>query len=372
LFKKLKRRGIIMERRDFLKAMGIVLAGTAASSMIKPVAVHAKKRIRWRMASSFPKSLDVIFGGGQIICDLVRQMTDGYFDIRIYAAGEIVPGLKVLDAVQEGSVQAGHTALYYYVGKHPAFAFGTALPFGLTYRQQNAWLYEGNGNKLINQLAANFNIITFPAGNTGVQMGGWFRKPINSVKDLKGLRMRIPGLGGKVMARLGVSVQVLAGGDIYPALERGAIDATEWVGPYDDEKLGFYKVAKYYYYPGWWEPGPTLHLIVNRRAWESLPKEYQEVLRAAAKVANLQMMVEYDAKNPAALKRLLKKGVKLRKFPSDVIKAAEKAAFELYEELASKDKTYRTIYEDWKKFRKDSNSWLGINELEMTKILFRG
>ncbi|AEH45877.1 Extracellular solute-binding protein, family 7 [Thermodesulfatator indicus DSM 15286] len=361
-----------MERRDFLKMAGIALAGTAAGSLIKPINVHAKKRIRWRMASSFPKAVDVIYGGGKTICDLVREMTDGMFDIRIYAAGELVPGLKVFDAVQEGAIQAGHTTLYYYIGKHPAFAFGTAVPFGLIYRQQEAWLHQGNGNKLINSLASDFNLITFPAGNTGAQMGGWYRKPIRSLKDLKGLRMRIPGLGGKVMARLGVSVQVLAGGDIYPALERGALDATEWVGPYDDEKLGFYKVAKYYYYPGWWEPAPSIHLVVNKKAWENLPKEYQEVLRAAARIANVKMMAQYDVKNPPALKRLLEKGVKLERFPDDVIKAAKKEAFDLYEEIASKDATYRKIFEDWKKFKKETSSWLGLNEFAMETITFKG
>ncbi len=359
-----------MDRRDFLKIAGLALAGTGLSNLVKAPAVHARRRIRWRMVSSFPKSLDVIYGGGKIVCDLVREMSGGMFDIRIYAAGEIVPGLKVLDAVSDGSVQAGHTALYYYVGKNLALAFGTAIPFGLVYRQQNAWLYEGNGGKLINSLLSDFNVIGFPAGNTGVQMGGWFRKPIHSVKDLKGLRMRIPGIGGKIMARLGVSVQVLAGGDIYPALERGAIDATEWVGPYDDEKLGFYKVAKYYYYPGWWEPAPTLHFIVNKRAWERLPKEYQDMLVAATKVANEIMQAQYDYKNLAALKRLLKKGVKLRKFPKDVMLAAERETKAFLEEHAAKDSTFRKVYSDWKVFKQESNKWMGMNEFEMMKYLF--
>jgi len=356
-----------MKRREFIKKAA---AGVAASSVFGPVYAQTQKRIRWRMATSWPKSLDTIYGGAVTVAETVREMTGGQFDIRVYAGGEIVPGLKVVDAVQQGTVEAGHTASYYYIGKHPAFAFGTSLPFGFTYRAQNAWLYDGNGNKFMNELYADFNMIGFPAGNTGAQMGGWFRKPINSVEDLKGLKMRIPGLGGKVMARLGVTVQVLAGGDIFPALERGAIDATEWVGPYDDEKLGFYKVAKYYYYPGWWEPGPSLHFFVNLDAWRKLPKEYQEILKTAAARANLQMQVDYDFKNPQSLKRLLAKGVKLRKFPLDVLKAAEKEAFDLFEELAAKDKFYRKVYEDWKAFRGDINRWFGTAELAMGQYLF--
>jgi len=356
-----------MKRREFIKKAAV---GVAASSVFGPVYAQTQKRIRWRMATSWPKSLDTIYGGAITVANAVREMTDGKFDIRVYAGGEIVPGLKVVDAVQQGTVEAGHTAAYYYIGKHPAFAFATAVPFGFTYREQNAWLYDGNGNKLLGELFDDFNMLGFPAGNTGVQMGGWFRKPINSVEDLKGLKMRIPGLGGKVMARLGVTVQVLAGGDIFPALERGAIDATEWVGPYDDEKLGFYKVAKYYYYPGWWEPGPVLHFFVNKNAWSKLPKEYQNILKTAAAKANLQMMVDYDAKNPPALKRLLAKGVILRKYPLDILKAAEKEAFDLYDELAAKDSFYKKIYEDWKAFRGDINRWFGTAELAMSQYLF--
>ncbi|WP_457630518.1 TRAP transporter substrate-binding protein [Oceanithermus sp.] len=348
-----------MKRRDFMKKAAV---GVAASSVFGPVFAQTRKKVRWRMATSWPKSLDTIYGGAQTIADRVRAMTDGDFDIRVYAAGEIVSGLKVVDAVQQGTVQAGHTAGYYYIGKNPAFAFATALPFGLNFRQQNAWLYDGNGNKLLNEMFADFNMIGFPAGNTGVQMGGWFRKEINSVADLKGLKMRIPGLGGKVMSRLGVTVQVLAGGDIFPALERGAIDATEWVGPYDDEKLGFYKVAKYYYYPGWWEPGPTLHTFVNLKAWEALPKEYQQIYKTAAAQANQQMMVDYDFKNPPAFKRLLSKGVKLRRFSNEIMDAALKESFALFEETAAKDAFYKKVYEDWKAFREEIYRWYGTAE----------
>jgi len=228
-------------------------------------------RIRWRMATSWPKSLDTIYGGAETLSQRVREMTDGRFVITPFAAGELVPGLQVLDAVQSGTVQCGHSASYYYIGKNPALAFGTTVPFGLTAQQQNAWLYNAGGLEAMQKLYADFNIINFPAGNTGAQMGGWFKRPINTVSDLKGLKMRIPGLGGKVMASLGVNVQVLPGGEIFLALDRGALDAAEWVGPYDDEKLGLNKAAQYYYYPGWWEPGPSFDLLVNRSEWQKLP-----------------------------------------------------------------------------------------------------
>ena len=243
-------------------------------------------------------------------------MTGGRFTIEPYAAGEIVPGLEVLDAVQNGTVECGHTASYYYVGKNPALAFGTSVPFGLTAQQQNAWYYHGGGLEVMHKLYSDFNVLNFPAGNTGAQMGGWFKKEIKSLQDLKGLKMRIPGLGGKVMSRLGVNVQVIPGGEIYLALERGAIDAAEWVGPYDDLKLGLNKAASYYYYPGWWEPGPTLEVQVNKSQWDKLPPEYQEVFKTAAMEANLNMLSKYDALNREALKTIVSGGAKLVAYPS--------------------------------------------------------
>ncbi len=246
-----------MKRRDFLKKAGI---GVAASAAFGPAFAQAAPTVRWRLASSFPKSLDTIYGAAEVLAERVSALTGGRFQIRPYQAGEIVPGLQVMDAVQQGTVEAGHTASYYYVGKAAVLALDTAVPFGLTARQQNAWMYQGGGIELFRPIFADFGIIQFPGGNTGVQMGGWFRKEIKGLSDLKGLKMRIPGPGGQVMSRLGVVPQVLAGGDIYPALERGVVDAAEWVGPYDDEKLGFYKVAKYYYYPGWHEPAHALLL----------------------------------------------------------------------------------------------------------------
>ena len=331
-------------------------------------AVHTTKRVEWRLASSFPSSLDTIYGGGEVLSERVAAMTDGAFNIRVYEAGELVPGLQVMDAVQKGSAEIGQTGSYYYIGKNPALVFDTCVPFGFTPRQQNAWLNEGGGLELIQGLYSDFGILSFPGGNTGVQMGGWFRDQINTSEDLKGLKMRIPGLGGKVMDRLGVSVQVLAGGDIYQALERGAIDATEWVGPYDDKKLGFHEVAKNYYYPGWWEPGPSLSFLVNQAAWDSLPVTYQEILRAAGQEASATMQERYDAKNPPALKALLAEGVQLRAFSDEILNASRDASVELLEEEASADATYAHIYDNWKRFRSSSFDWFATGELAYARF----
>jgi TRAP-type mannitol/chloroaromatic compound transport system substrate-binding protein len=314
--------------------------------------------------------LDTIFGGAELLSKMVKDMTGGKFIIRIYPPGEIVPALQTMDAVQNGSVEMAHTASYYFTGKSEALAFDTGVPFGLTSRQQNAWLYHGGGLELLRSVFSDFNIINFPGGNTGCQMGGWFRKEVNSVNDLKGLKMRIPGLGGKVMSALGVNVQVLGGGDIYPALERGAIDATEWVGPYDDEKLGFHKVAKNYYYPGWWEPGANLTFLVNKNAWDKLPDHYKAILESAFAYVNIDMQAKYDVQNPQALQRLLQQGVKLRKFSDDILQQAYKINQEIMEELASKDKVYKKVYDSWKKFRGDINDWFRTAELTYANFGF--
>ncbi|MEJ2398751.1 MAG: TRAP transporter substrate-binding protein DctP, partial [Gammaproteobacteria bacterium] len=286
------------------------------------------------------------------------------FQIRTYAGGEIVGGLQVFDAVSQGTVQMGHTASYYYIGKAPSLAFDTTLPFGFNARQQYAWQMKAGGNELLNkEVFADFNILTLPGGNTGCQMGGWFRKPVPNLKSLNGIKMRIPGFGGKIMARMGVNVQTLAGAEIYPALERGVIDATEWVGPYDDMKLGFYQVAKYYYAPSWWEPNAQLSLYINRKAWNSLPKEYQHAISVAAAESNQSMLAEYDARNPKALRDLLAKGVHLETFSNDIMQAASNHATDIYQELSSKDKTWRKVYAHWNKFRQTEFAWFNANEM---------
>lgn len=348
-----------MKRREFLRKAGL---GVAAGVVAAPAVAQPQPQIRWRMATSWPKALDTLFGACEMVADRVSKLTEGRFQIRPYAAGELVPGLQVLDAVQQGTVECGHTASYYYIGKNLALAFDTAVPFGLTVRQFNSWMYYGGGLALMRELFAQYNIIHFPCGNTGTQMGGWFRKEIKSVKDLNGLKMRIPGLGGQIMAKLGAVPQTLAGPDIYPALERGAIDATEWVGPHDDEKLGFFKVAKNYYAPAWWEPGANVSLLVGVNEWKKLPPAYREVLASVCKEVSLDMMAGYDAKNTAALQRLLGKKVVLRTFPRDMMEAAQKVAFELYEEEAKKNPAFRKIYASWRKFREEQYAWFGANE----------
>jgi TRAP-type mannitol/chloroaromatic compound transport system substrate-binding protein len=350
-----------MKRRTFLKNAA---AGLAAGAVAAPAIAQAQSQpaLKWRMASSFPKSLDTLFGTAEQIASRVSHVTEGKFEIRVFAAGEIVPGLQVLDAVQQGTVECGQSASYYYVGKNPVFAFDTAIPFGMNARQQNAWMYYGGGIELMRDVFRQYNIAQFPAGNTGTQMAGWYRKEIKTVNDLKGLKMRIAGMAGQVLAKLGVVPQQIAGGEIYQALERGTIDAAEWVGPYDDEKLGFNKVAKYYYYPGWWEGSAQLSIYVNLKQWEALPKSYQEALEAACAEANVHMLAKYDAKNTEALRRLIAAGTQLRAFPRPVMEACLKAAYELYDELSAKSPEFKRIYETWRKFRDDQFLWFRVAE----------
>ena len=319
-------------------------------------------RLRWRLISSFPRSLDTIYGNAEVFAERVLALTDGRLDIRSYPANEIVPYDQVLESVQKGTVQMGHAPSYYFKGKNPALSFDCAVPFGLTARQYNAWVYHGGGLEILRGVFADFNVINFPVGNTGAQMGGWFRREIGSLEDLRGLRMRIPGLGGQVMEQLGVNTQQIAGGEVYPALERGTIDAAEWVGPYDDEKLGFNKVAPYYYYPGWWEPGPGISLYVNRDAWDGLPQLYKEAITTAAASTNVAMLSSYDAKNPLALQRLIDSGTEVRPFSNDIMEAAEASAFSIMEEEAAADAGYNEVYQSFKAFREASYRWFGTAE----------
>jgi TRAP-type mannitol/chloroaromatic compound transport system substrate-binding protein len=348
-----------MKRRLFLKSAAL---GLATAPIAAPAIAQSQPDVKWRLASSFPKSLDTIFGAADVIANRVSAATDGKFQIQTFAAGEIVPGLQVLDAVQNGTVECGHSASYYYVGKDPTFAFDTAIPFGLNARQQNAWMYHGGGLALMREFFKDYNIYQIPAGNTGAQMGGWFRKEIKTVADLNGLKFRIGGFAGKVLTKLGVVPQQIAGGDIYPALEKGTIDAAEWVGPYDDEKLGFNKVAQYYYYPGWWEGGPQLSLYVNTAQWEKLPKSYQAILEAAGAEANVWMVAKYDAQNMAALRRLVAGGTQLKPYSKEIMEASYKAAFELYDETAAANAKFKKVYEPWNQFRQDQDLWFRVAE----------
>ena len=356
-----------MKRRNLINYATVV----AASAVALPALSQTKhQQIKWKMTTSWPKSLDTLFGGAQRVCDRVGALSNGKFIITPYQAGEKVGGLEVLDSVQQGTVQCGHTSSYCYKGKNSALVFATSVPFGFTAQQQNAWLYYGGGLEAIQEVYADFNVINFPGGNTGGQMGGWFRQEINTLADLNGLKMRIPGLGGDVVSKLGVSVQVLPGGEVYLALERGAIDAAEWAGPYDDEKLGLYKAAKYYYYPGWWEPGPTFEVQVNLNEWNKLPTEYQEIFKSAAYQANINMLAQYDALNGAALAKLIAGGTELRPYSQEILQAAQKATFEFYEEKASQDSNFKEVYQQWKKFRQQIYKWNTINELSFAQFTF--
>ena len=347
-----------MDRRSLMKRAGIagVLAAGAAP------AVHAQTAIRWRLASSFPKALDTIYGAAEVFSKKVREMSGGKFEISVHPGGELVPPFGVVDAVQNGTVEMAHTAPYYFFGKDETFALACAIPFGLNSRQMTAWMYEGNGLKLMREFYANYNIVSFPMGNTGAQMGGWYRKPIKSLGDLKGLKMRTAGFAGKVMERMGVVPQALPGGEIYQALEKGTIDAAEWVGPYDDQKLGFYKVAPFYHYPGWWEGGPQLDLYINNKAYDSLSAENKAIVEAAASHAHTVMQARYDARNPEALKQLVAAKTKLVVFPKAVLDLAFKESMALYSELSAKNPNWKKVYADYSNFRRESNLWFRFTE----------
>ncbi|RCS56501.1 TRAP transporter substrate-binding protein [Parvibium lacunae] len=358
-----------MERRSFLKQASTGAAAAAATTLAAP-AIANEPSIKWRLASSFPKSLDTIYQAAEDMAKRVKELTDGKFDIRVFAAGEVVPAFGVADAVQNGTVEMAHTASYYFVGKNKTFCFDCAIPFGLTSRQQTAWMYHGGGLAATREFFREFNIINMPGGNTGTQMGGWWRKEIKSVEDLKGVKMRIPGFGGEVMSRLGVVPQAIPGGDIYPSLEKGTIDAAEWVGPYDDEKLGFFKVAPNYYYPGFWESSTQLSFYINAKEWEKLPATYKAALEAAAAEAHVKMQAEYDAKNPRALASLLAKGAKLHRYPNDVLAAAFKASQDLLAEENAKNPQFKKIFDQWNRFRNDSYQWFRVAEQGFAAFAF--
>jgi TRAP-type mannitol/chloroaromatic compound transport system substrate-binding protein len=314
------------------------------------------------LTASWPKALDTLYGGCEYFVKRVAEITDNKFQIQSFAAGEIVPGLQVLDAVSNGTVEMGNTALYYYWGKDPAFTFGTSLPFGLNTRSHISWLRFGGGMDMLNDLLKEYKCIGVPTGSTGAQMGGWFRKEIKSMEDFRGLKFRVGGFAGTIIAKVGGVPQQIAGGDIYPALEKGTIDAAEWVGPYDDEKLGFYKVAKNYYYPAWWEGGTELDMLVNLKAWEALPKDYQAIFEAACADAQEWITAKYDSGNPGALKRLIANGVKLLPFSNEIMAACYKASEEVFGEIATKNAKFKKVYEPWKKFRDEQVQWFSIAE----------
>ncbi|NHZ63131.1 TRAP transporter substrate-binding protein [Massilia genomosp. 1] len=355
-----------MQRRSFLTKSAI---GATAGVIAAPAFAQINPEVKWRLASSFPKSLDTIFGAAEAFTKRVSQLTGGRFQIRQFAAGDLVPGLQVMDAVQAGTVEMGHTPSYYYFGKDPTFAFDCAVPFGLTSRQQTAWFDQGGGRELMRDFFKGYGIINFMAGNTGTQMGGWYRKEIKSLEDVKGMKIRIAGFAGRVMERMGAVPQQIPAGDVYAALEKGTIDAAEWVGPYDDEKLGLAKVAPHYYTPGWWEAGPQLSFYINIKEWEKLPAQYKAAVETASFECHVTMQAAYDTKNPSALARLIKNGARLHTFSKAIMDEAYKISTAVMEEEAARNAKFNKVYEPWKRFRQDQNMWASVSEQTMQNYL---
>jgi TRAP-type mannitol/chloroaromatic compound transport system substrate-binding protein len=355
-----------MKRREFMKTAGL---GVAASGVAMPAIAQSTPTINWRLQSSYPTSLDTIYGACKVLSQAVAEATDNKFKIQVFAAGEIMPPLSIVDGVQNGTVEMGHTGSYFYIGKDPSFAFGTGIPFGPNTRQQQAWFYHGGGNDLLNEFYATYKLYHLPLGGTGTQMGGWFRKEIKSKADLAGLKMRIGGLAGNVLQRLGLVPTQLAAGDIYTSLERGTLDAAEFVGPFDDEKLGLAKIAPYYYYPGFWEGAASLSLFVNLDKWSELPPGYKSVLNTAAGYAAADMLAKYDAQNPAALRRLITNGAQLRAFPQDILQESYKAATGLYAEMSASNPTFKKILDHQMAFRNQVYPWTQISDFSYDSLM---
>lgn len=385
-----------MKRRDFLRGAAAGIAGLSAAALTACAAPSAAPTaqpgaasgdanapaaqapaqssglpaIEWQMPTSWTASIPVLLGAAEFFAKRVSELTEGRMRITAAPGGQIVPGLQVYEAIENGTAPIGHTASFYWVGRDPAWAIGTTLPFGLTTVQQNAWLEIGGGNELMDEFYAEQGIVAFAAGNTTNQSGGWFKREINSVSDLNGLKMRIPGLGGQVMSRLGVSTQQLAGGEIFQALSTGTIDAAEFTNPVDEEKLGFNQAADFYYMPSWWEPGATLHVFINRSEYENLPDLYKFAIQAAAHEADRRSIAQYDAENAAALKRLVDGGTQLRFYSDEIMAAAQSASFELYDELSSQSPAFAKIYTQWRAFRASVYDWHKTNEYRFMNFVY--
>jgi TRAP-type mannitol/chloroaromatic compound transport system substrate-binding protein len=352
-----------IQRRQFLtKAAAAGTAAVAASTLPKPAI--AQERMEWKMVTSWPKGLPGLATGAERLAQRITDLSGGRLSVKVYAAGELVPALQVLDAVSSGTAEMGHDASYYHIGKAPAAGFYTAVPFGMTAQELNGWVYYGGGQELWDELYAPFGVKAFLAGNTGVQLGGWFRKEIKSAADLRGLKFRMPGQGGQVLTRLGVTVVTLPGGEIFQNLQSGAIDGTEWVGPYNDLSLGFYKVAKFYYWPGFHEPGSGLQCTINKAKWDALSPDLQRVVQTACAAENDLMLAEFNGRSGPALATLVREhGVQLRQFPKAVLQAYGKASGELMQEVYDKgDEITKKICASYFKFRKDAMAWTRIGD----------
>jgi TRAP-type mannitol/chloroaromatic compound transport system substrate-binding protein len=357
-----------MKRREFIKTAGI---GAAAAAVARPAIAQSMPELKWRCTSSFPKSLDTYYGAAEVFAKAVAEITDNKFQIQVFAAGEIIPGLSAADEVTKGTVEMCHTASYFYVGKDPTYAFATAVPFGLNSRMQNAWMYFGGGMELMNEFYKKANIYAIPCGTAGCKMGGWFRKEIKDPSDFNGLKFRIGGYAGRVLQKLGCVPQQIAGSGIYSALEKGTIDAAEWFGPNDDEKLSLQKVAQYYCYPGWWEGSTMLHNFINLEKWNALPPAYKAAVRTCSDMANTWMQSKYDAVNPAAMKRLVAAGAKLTPFAPPVMDACLKASLELYHEVSASNPDFKKVYDAMIAYRGDQYLWWQVAEYTNDTFLIR-
>lgn len=356
-----------MQRRRFLERAG---ATTGLATLALPAMAQNTPTVKWRMSTSWPKSLDTMYGSAEDLCKRVGELTEGKFEIRTYAGGELVPPPGNMDAVSNGTVECNHVLASHFIGKDVALAFDAGLPFGLNARQHNAWMHFGGGMQLLREQYKKHGLVNFVCGNVGVQMGGFFRKEIKSLADLKGLKIRIGGIGGMVLSKLGAVPQQIAASDIYSSLEKGTIDAAEWIGPYDDEKLGLHRVAQYYYSPGWWEGSASITSMVNANAWAALPAHYKAAFEVACSEQTMKMLAMYDARNPDALKKLLSQRTKLSFFPRDTLDAAFKASHELFNELSAKTPDFKTIYDKWQPFQQNQASWFRVAESALDNYTF--
>jgi len=363
-----------MKRRNFISVVGASVVGAllaACTPSDKPAdnaqnaqtTAPVQESFEWKMVTSWPKNFPGLGEAPERFAKEVKRMSSGRLTIKVYGSGELVPPLEVFDAVSQGTAEAGHSAAYYWKGKIPAAQFFSTVPFGLTAQEFNSWIHYGGGLELWREVYEPFGVIPFAGGNTGVQMGGWFNKEINSLDDLKGLKMRMPGLGGEVLQRAGGTPVNLPGGEIFTALQTGTIDATEWVGPYNDLAFGLHKAAKYYYFPGWHEPGTALEITINKKAFEKLPKDLQAIVENAARVANQDMLDEYTARNNSALVELITKhSVEIRKFPTDVLEKLQVISEEVVKEIAEQDPAITKVYDSYKAFRDSVIEYHEISE----------
>ncbi|MDH3709823.1 MAG: TRAP transporter substrate-binding protein DctP [Cyclobacteriaceae bacterium] len=368
-----------IDRRNFIKksAATAITAGLAGScalpeekSAVETPYINFNNTYEWKITTTWPPNFPVTGEGCNYFAQWIEEMSGGRMKIRVYGGGELVPPLESFEAVSNGAIEMGHGAAYYWAGKAPASQFFAAVPFGMNYQQMNAWIVAGGGRQLWEELYDRFDLMPMICGNTGVQMGGWYNKEINSIDDLKGLKMRMPGLGGKVLARAGGTALLVAGGEIYTNLERGVIDATEWIGPYHDYKMGFHRVAKYYYYPGWHEPGPVLELIVNKSKFLKLPSDLQTIIRTAALRSNVWMGAEFDAQNFIYLDKIMEEGnVDIRPFPIEVLEKLRQYTDEVIQELVEQDADSKKVYQAYNAFRNGLNRWSAISEKEFYQKL---